>query len=122
MLRSACAAGLQATQRIAARRFDLDDRGAHVREHAACGRHERPHRDFDDPEPGQRLVHAGIVRAFRHWSGAACFWPLRRITSINSRSSRCETEEHTSELQSLMRISYAVFCLKKKRSNRTTTH
>src|SRR3546814_3435737 len=29
------------------------------------------------------------------------------------------SEEHTSELQSLMRISYAVFCLKKKISNRT---
>src|SRR3546814_7406401 len=28
------------------------------------------------------------------------------------------SEEHTSELQSLMRISYAVFCLKKKRHNR----
>src|SRR3546814_8847117 len=30
------------------------------------------------------------------------------------------SEEHTSELQSLMRISYAVFCLKKKNQNRTT--
>src|SRR3546814_7530917 len=30
------------------------------------------------------------------------------------------SEEHTSELQSLMRISYAVFCLKKK--NKNTTH
>src|SRR3546814_1163326 len=30
------------------------------------------------------------------------------------------SEEHTSELQSLMRISYAVFCLKKKRINMTT--
>src|SRR3546814_2225516 len=29
------------------------------------------------------------------------------------------SEEHTSELQSLMRISYAVFCLKKKKKNRT---
>src|SRR3546814_7841723 len=29
------------------------------------------------------------------------------------------SEEHTSELQSLMRISYAVFCLKKKKQNRT---
>src|SRR3546814_3685209 len=29
------------------------------------------------------------------------------------------SEEHTSELQSLMRISYAVFCLKKKTSNNT---
>src|SRR3546814_10247487 len=31
------------------------------------------------------------------------------------------SEEHTSELQSLMRISYAVFCLKKKKSNKTLT-
>src|SRR3546814_1154665 len=30
------------------------------------------------------------------------------------------SEEHTSELQSLMRISYAVFCLKKKKETRTT--
>src|SRR3546814_4984593 len=30
------------------------------------------------------------------------------------------SEEHTSELQSLMRISYAVFCLKKKQTNTTT--
>src|SRR3546814_3626458 len=30
-------------------------------------------------------------------------------------SSRQRSEEHTSELQSLMRISYAVFCLKKKK-------
>src|SRR3546814_3735674 len=30
------------------------------------------------------------------------------------------SEEHTSELQSLMRISYAVFCLKKKKKNNTT--
>src|SRR3546814_2881531 len=33
-----------------------------------------------------------------------------KITSVEGRS-----EEHTSELQSLMRISYAVFCLKKKK-------
>src|SRR3546814_4144796 len=32
------------------------------------------------------------------------------------------SEEHTSELQSLMRISYAVFCLKKKRSPLCNTH
>src|SRR3546814_3552625 len=31
------------------------------------------------------------------------------------------SEEHTSELQSLMRISYAVFCLKKKKKNNQTT-
>src|SRR3546814_7890840 len=32
------------------------------------------------------------------------------------------SEEHTSELQSLMRISYAVFCLKKKNKKLRTTH
>src|SRR3546814_5695362 len=32
------------------------------------------------------------------------------------------SEEHTSELQSLMRISYAVFCLKKKKKTTTTKH
>src|SRR3546814_7847585 len=31
------------------------------------------------------------------------------------------SEEHTSELQSLMRISYAVFCLKKKKTKQKTT-
>src|SRR3546814_9472603 len=32
------------------------------------------------------------------------------------------SEEHTSELQSLMRISYAVFCLKKKKKNKKIRH
>src|SRR3546814_8918830 len=46
--------------------------------------------------------------------------PMQRISpEDNSGLSRFErSEEHTSELQSLMRISYAVFCLKKK----TPTH
>src|SRR3546814_9487793 len=35
---------------------------------------------------------------------------LERLSPLN-----CRSEEHTSELQSLMRISYAVFCLKKKK-------
>src|SRR3546814_3646468 len=35
---------------------------------------------------------------------------------------RVRSEEHTSELQSLMRISYAVFCLKKKTQPNTTSH
>src|SRR3546814_8913237 len=49
------------------------------------------------------------------------FTLLRIIVFSNIRS-----EEHTSELQSLMRISYAAFCLKKKRHQRlrttSTTH
>src|SRR3546814_3647201 len=36
--------------------------------------------------------------------------------------SRQRSEEHTSELQSLMRISYAVFCLKKKNNNKHNKH
>src|SRR3546814_9853258 len=39
----------------------------------------------------------------------------RRLMAQQSRSWDFRSEEHTSELQSLMRISYAVFCLKKKK-------
>src|SRR3546814_3662801 len=40
---------------------------------------------------------------------------MRKCTSRSSRTRQSSrSEEHTSELQSLMRISYAVFCLKKK--------
>src|SRR3546814_8485511 len=39
---------------------------------------------------------------------------VRGLVHLEQRS-----EEHTSELQSLMRISYAVFCLKKKKYNNT---
>src|SRR3546814_6568996 len=49
-----------------------------------------------------------IVRRFRHTS--------RLILTVASRS-----EEHTSELQSLMRSSYAVFCLKQKKNIAVTT-
>src|SRR3546814_5593090 len=35
---------------------------------------------------------------------------------------KIRSEEHTSELQSLMRISYAVFCLKKKKHNHIRTN
>src|SRR3546814_5317380 len=42
-----------------------------------------------------------------------------REMSMNDTAER--SEEHTSELQSLMRISYAVFCLKKKKYNITIT-
>src|SRR3546814_5668104 len=38
------------------------------------------------------------------------------------RSPDIRSEEHTSELQSLMRISYAVFCLKKKKKTTNNTH
>src|SRR3546814_7936022 len=46
----------------------------------------------------------------------------RRAQIDRSPRSYCRSEEHTSELQSLMRISYAVFCLKKKNIHHKTYH
>src|SRR3546814_1018706 len=49
--------------------------------------------------------------------------PLQRRTRSRERGrgdDGVRSEEHTSELQSLMRISYAVFCLKKKTQNKPT--
>src|SRR3546814_7777743 len=47
--------------------------------------------------------------------------PLARDLEGEERAGRIfRSEEHTSELQSLMRISYAVFCLKKKNKTYTT--
>src|SRR3546814_2068583 len=50
-------------------------------------------------------------------------WPARTQPRHRS-ATRHRSEEHTSELQSLMRISYAVFCLKKKTNTNSkhTTH
>src|SRR3546814_4427894 len=42
---------------------------------------------------------------------------VRRVGGGASKEQFFRSEEHTSELQSLMRISYAVFCLKKKNNN-----
>src|SRR3546814_1594856 len=55
----------------------------------------------------------------RQCDGRWCAWSLlgnvvSRAASAHERTPR--SEEHTSELQSLMRISYAVFCLKKKKN------
>src|SRR3546814_4264444 len=54
----------------------------------------------------------GKIEISRLSPGAAAIMPYR------IRSARGRSEEHTSELQSLMRISYAVFCLKKKKKNK----
>src|SRR3546814_4713816 len=40
----------------------------------------------------------------------------------NATEQYLRSEEHTSELQSLMRISYAVFCLKKKKKRKNNNH
>src|SRR3546814_5914940 len=44
----------------------------------------------------------------------------RRLALVGGVESMSRSEEHTSELQSLMRISYAVFCLKKQKNRKPT--
>src|SRR3546814_10035214 len=56
---------------------------------------------------------AAVEPDFGHQYAAARLI-VDRVAKAGKRS-----EEHTSELQSLMRISYAVFCLKKKKTNKT---
>src|SRR3546814_2118649 len=51
--------------------------------------------------------------------GGGPAWTRRRRCMKNSSRRWRRSEEHTSELQSLMRISYAVFCLKKKKQSIT---
>src|SRR3546814_6743397 len=46
--------------------------------------------------------------------------PLGLTATAFAVPGKVRSEEHTSELQSLMRISYAVFCLKKKKNTTTT--
>src|SRR3546814_7363762 len=56
----------------------------------------------------------GVIRPSVAFLGAPERDGLDRLSGLTDRS-----EEHTSELQSLMRISYAVFCLKKKKETIT---
>src|SRR3546814_8150884 len=60
-------------------------------------------------KPYQQTIHAGSKPA-----------TIRRINFFNGGEASGRSEEHTSELQSLMRISYAVFCLKKKNTQHIT--
>src|SRR3546814_1384100 len=66
-----------------------------------------------------RLVPIWFVRPFaigcRRGRGTACALRRRGFSGTSGRRGFRRSEEHTSELQSLMRISYAVFCLKKKK-------
>src|SRR3546814_10075102 len=70
-------------------------------------------------EIGQRLKIGLILDQF---FGAAMEQPDMRVDALDDLAVEFEhrSEEHTSELQSLMRISYAVFCLKKKKHTTIT--
>src|SRR3546814_1036051 len=65
--------------------------------------------DIRRPCPRRRLVHVSTAHLENLFA-----WHQHRFLAARHRS-----EEHTSELQSLMRISYAVFCLKKKINHKT---
>src|SRR3546814_6364580 len=71
---------------------------------------------FAPRRPRQRRAQGRVAvddrRTYRHHQ-------LRRAPDRRRDGQR--SEEHTSELQSLMRISYAVFCLKKKKRQKSTT-
>src|SRR3546814_20586028 len=54
------------------------------------------------------------------WRGYNSFAARASKQEAEQNSRRERSEEHTSELQSLMRISYAVFCLKKKHNIKLT--
>src|SRR3546814_2404086 len=56
-----------------------------------------------------------VATAQRHAFAAQIIGSSIAIPAFATRCGLLRSEEHTSELQSLMRISYAVFCLKKKK-------
>src|SRR3546814_6382449 len=55
------------------------------------------------------------TRAALAMAPSSPYMTVMKITTRTRPSTEARSEEHTSELQSLMRISYAVFCLKKKK-------
>src|SRR3546814_5742088 len=76
----------------------------------------------------QRLREAGVPVRFENYMGMphgflslASLCPAAPLC-IELLVEELRSEEHTSELQSLMRISYAVFCLKKKKHSTSITH
>src|SRR3546814_5600394 len=81
---------------------------------AGCGDEPQP---ADGGELARRDLHRAARvdprRAFRDWPRLGRARPIGPLTGkVFSGSTGGRSEEHTSELQSLMRISYAVFCLK----------
>src|SRR3546814_7289699 len=81
---------------------------------------------------GDEQLPDGVLVLGRH-AGPALAAPLLRTEGVQRRALDISahghghdhvlrSEEHTSELQSLMRISYAVFCLKKKRIDHMYQH
>src|SRR3546814_974738 len=72
-------------------------------------------------QPGLRRS-AKAASPSRRSSLASTFFQISGAAAAQASRGLCRSEEHTSELQSLMRISYAVFCLKKKKAAYKYTH
>src|SRR3546814_2801802 len=68
-----------------------------------------------EPGVGDSTVILGFSFSGSGQNAALAFTTLKDWSQRGSDDSAGRSEEHTSELQSLMRISYAVFCLKKKK-------
>src|SRR3546814_957610 len=68
--------------------------------------------------PHARQGHAIVVHGFRDQVRGDLQGQVAVIEREDDAFTRLRSEEHTSELQSLMRKSYAVFCLKKKTTNK----
>src|SRR3546814_9765947 len=73
----------------------------------------------------EALPYGNQPDTFHHLRGHYSVYAQSRIANGNSQRvgdlfRNYKSEEHTSELQSLMRISYAVFCLKKKKTKNKT--
>src|SRR3546814_8968268 len=68
---------------------------------------------------GRQKLGQRMLAVKRHQFIAQCI--VGRMQRHRQRNRAVRSEEHTSELQSLMRISYAVFCLKKKTNNNERT-
>src|SRR3546814_4146087 len=81
-----------------------------------------PERAYMNPKPGRggSLPHLRQNDVLRLWSQSrrSARAIAVKLASHFGREEHIRSEEHTSELQSLMRISYAVFCLKKKKNNK----
>src|SRR3546814_2635179 len=91
-------------------------RRADPRQHQDLGRPERARRQDHPARGAQRFAPAAATD--RDPDRAAL---LDQDLLDQRAGADVRSEEHTSELQSLMRISYAVFCLKKQNTPDTTT-
>src|SRR3546814_7979421 len=89
-----------------------------------CGSRSPVRRCAGWPSMRSRAANAAWSTPARHREPAeANAARLQDRRHAGSTRLKYRSEEHTSELQSLMRISYAVFCLKKKtRKKKTPTH